>query len=235
MKEINGIAGVETYVKHHRVVVYYDLTRITDKGVKSAIFSPLDELINSKVKPTGMVSFVTLGIDRCFDPKDQYYLSELLKKDKGVLALSTRFGEPVQATIFFDPLLTDESRLKAAASKEMLMMGTGDQQTSVETGFVVNESGKISGEIPANEFFTRFVPTTDVEFNNYKSYNDSQMLIYELPFLQALDPEMQQRIPYLVSHASNDDGIVRIKTEFIESGPVIKIWFVEETDDSREY
>lgn len=227
MKEIKGIAGVETYVKHHRVVVYYDSSQITYKGVKSAIFSPLNELLNIKAKPTGMVSFVTFGIDRCFDPKDQFYLSELLKKDKGVLALSTRFGEPVQATLFFDPMLTDETRLKAAASADKLVLGTGDQQTTVETGFVINESGKVTGEIPAYEFFTRFIPTTDVEFNNYNGYSDSQMLVYELPFIQVLDPEMQQWIPYLVSHASNNDGIVRIKTEFIESGPVIKIWFVE--------
>ena len=34
-------------------------------------------------------------------------------------------------------------------------------------------------------------------------------------------------MPFLVSHASNDDGIVRIQTSFTESGPVIKIWFVD--------
>jgi hypothetical protein len=52
------------------------------------------------------------------------------------------------------------------------------------------------------------------------------MLVYELPFGQAADPGMLQWMPYLVSHASNDDGIVRIKTEFTADGPVIKIWFV---------
>lgn len=52
------------------------------------------------------------------------------------------------------------------------------------------------------------------------------MLIYELPFEQAADPSMQQWMPFLVSHASNDDGIVRIQTSFTENGPVIRIWFV---------
>jgi hypothetical protein len=37
---------------------------------------------------------------------------------------------------------------------------------------------------------------------------------------------MQQWMPFLVSHASNDDGIVRIQTSFTEKGPVVKIWFV---------
>jgi hypothetical protein len=106
-------------------------------------------------------------------------------------------------------------------------MGVGQEQTTVETSFVVNETGKTTGEIPASEFLTLFIPTTDVTFNKYESYSDDRMMVYELPFEQAADPAMQQWVPYLVSHASNDDGIVRIQTSFTESGAVIKIWFVD--------
>jgi hypothetical protein len=227
MKEIPGVLGVETFVKHHRVVVYFDKTVIDEESVKEAIFSPLSELLNYSGETTGMVSFVKLGIDRCFDPNDQFYLAELMRKDKGVLALSTHFGEPVLATIYFDALLTDESKIKKAASSEVLVMGVGKDQTTVETGFVVNENGITNGDIPAYEFLSLFIPTTDIAFNKYESYTDDKMLVYELPFDQAADPEMQQWIPFLVSHASNDDGIVRIQTAFTEDGPVIKIWFVE--------
>jgi ferredoxin len=226
MKEIPGVLGVETYVKHKRVVVYYDQTRISEEAVKAAIFSPLSELLNLNGKTTGKVSFVKLGIDRCFDPNDQHYLAELLRADKGILALSTRFGEPVQATVYFDPSLTNESKIKAAASSEVLLLGKGDDQTTVETGFVVVEAGETSGELPAHEFLSLFIPTTNISFNKYESYTEDRMLVYELPFEQAADPEMLQWMPYLVSHASNDDGIVRIVTAFTENGPVIKIWFV---------
>jgi polyferredoxin len=226
MKEVNGIIGVETYVKHKRVVVYYDEAIITEQGVKEAIFAPLSKILNLNGKTTGMVSFVTLGIDRCFDPNDQFYLSELLRKDKGVLAVSTQFGEPVQATIYYDPVLTNETRIKESASSENLVMSEGEELNSVETGFIVKEEGKINGTIPAHELLSMFIPVTDVKFNKYESYTDDKMLVYELPFSQAADPDMLQWMPYLVSHASNDDGIVRIKTEFTADGPVIKIWFV---------
>lgn len=227
MKEIPGVKGVETFVKHHSVVVYYDDSIINAEGVKKAIFAPVSELLNFNGKSMGLVSFVKLGIDRCFDPNDQFYLGELLRKDKGVLALSTRYGEPVQATIYFDSSLTDENRIKKAISMELLVMGEGSEQTTVETGFVVNETGKTIGKIPAFEFLSMFMPVTDITFNKYESYTDDKMLVYELPFDQAADPGMQQWIPFLVSHASNDDGIVRIQTSFTESGPVIKIWFVD--------
>jgi len=226
MKEIPGIKGVETFVKHNRAVIYYDETIIDGEGVKAAIFSPLSELLNYGEKTTGMVSFVKLGIDRCFDPNDQFYLGELLRKDKGVLALSTRFGEPILATIYFDAALTGVNNIMKAASLESLEMGEGKAKTTVETGFVVNAKGKVNGEIPAYEFLTMFIGTTDVTFNKYESYTDDKMLVYELPFEQAANPGMQKWIPFLVSHASNDDGIVRIQTVFTESGPVIKIWFV---------
>jgi len=227
MKEIPGVLGVETFVKHHRVAVYYNETIIKEEGVKEAIFSPLSVMLNFKGKITGMISFVKLGIDRCFDPNDQFYLAELLRQDEGILALSTRFGEPVQATIYFDSSLTDENKIKAAASAKSLVMGTEKEQTTIETGFVVNETGKTSGKIPAHEFLTMFIPTTDITFNKYETYPDNKMLIYELSFEQAADPALQKWMPYLISHASNDDGIVRVQTNFTESGPVIKIWFVD--------
>ena len=226
MKEIPGVLGVETFVKHKRVIVYFDESIISQEGVKKAIFAPLSELLNFQGKTTGMVSVVKFGVDRCFDPNDQFYLGELLRKDKGVIALSTSFGEPVQATVYFDASLTDENKIKAAVAMKSLVMGVGEEQTTIETGFVVNEKGGSTSEIPAFEFLNLYIPTTDISFNKYQSYTNDMMMVYELPFEQAADPTMQQWIPYLVSHASNDDGIVRIETAFTETGPVIKIWFV---------
>lgn len=226
MKEIPGVFGIETFVKHHRVIVYFDSTIITKEKVKEAIFSPLSELLNFTGRLIGKVNFVSIGIDRCFDPNDQTYLGELLRQEKGVLALVTRFGEPVEATIYFDPQLTDEEKIKVTASQKTLVMGEGSEKMELETGFVVNEKGKKTGSIPMNEFLAIFIPTTDVTFNKYDTYSLDQMMVYELPLGQAADPDMQQWIPYLVSHASNDEGIVRVQTEFTAEGPVLKIWFV---------
>jgi len=228
MKEVAGVLGVETFVKHKRVIVYFDETKISEQEVKAAIFSPLSELLNFKGDLKNKISFLKIGIDRCFDPNDQNYLAELLRKDNGILALSTHFGEPVQATIYFNPTLTNEKKIEEAASSKSLTLGEGKDQTTIETDFIVNEKGKSVGEIPNSQFLDLFIPKTDVAFNNYEKYTDDKMLVYELPFEQAADPGMQQWIPYLVSHASNDDGIVRIQTAYTEVGPVIKIWFVNQ-------
>jgi len=226
MKEVQGVTGVETFVKHHRVVVYYNPALTNAEQVKKAIFTPLSELLNFHGTTTGDISYLQTGIDRCFDPNDQSYLAELLRQDKGVLAFTTTFGEPVQATIYFDHTLTDVNKIKAAASKPTLTLGEGKDQSSVKTGFVINKKGEKTGTIPAFEFAAMFIPTTDISFNKYESYSIDKLMVYELPFSEASDPGMQKWIPYLVSHTSNDDGVVRIQTEFTNDGPVIKIWFV---------
>lgn len=226
MKEIPGITGVETFVKHHRVLVYYDSTVIQYEGVKQAIFTPLNELLNYDGNTADPVNFIEIGIDRCFDPNDQAYLAALLKQDTGVLAISTRFGEPVQATIYFKARLTNENKILTQVTEPELVSGEGKDKTIVETGFKVNETGKKSGTIAGNEFAALFIPGTDISFNGYENYAIDDLLVYEIPFAEASDPDMQKWIPYLVSHASNDDGIVRIRTEFTIEGPVLKVWFV---------
>ena len=227
MKEVPGVTGIETFVKHNRVVVYYDASQTDTEKVKKAIFTPLSELLNFHGQTSGDVSYLKTGIDRCFDPNDQSYLAEMLRQENGVLALTTTFGEPVQATIYYDKTLTDINKIKAAVSKPTLILGEGKDQTTVKTGFVINEKGENIGTIPAYEFAAMFIPTTDVTFNKFETYSIDKLMVYELPFSEGADPGMQKWIPYLVSHASNDDGVVRMQTEFTKEGPVIKIWFVD--------
>jgi polyferredoxin len=232
MKEIRGITGAETFVKHHRVRVYYDSSLISEEQVKAAIFAPLSVYLNNSRLSGKTVSYLKIGIDRCFDPNDQSSLAGLLKQNNGILALSTRFGEPVEATIYYDPAKTDENGIKSAVTAKLLVTGEGTQKTSLPMDFAVNEKNRTAGAIPAHEFYARFVPVTDVSFNKYDSFPTDQLMIYEIPFAQATDPEMQQWIPYLVSHLSNNDGIVRVQTVFPEEGPTLRIWFAGKLTDA---
>lgn len=226
MKEVPGVLGVETYVKHNRVVVYFDGNRINESYVKESIFTPLSEILNYEGLNSINIQFLTIGIDRCFDPKDQFYLGELLRKDKGILALSTQFGEPVKATIYYDPALTDENKIKTSLLSKTLELGEGPDRETVETGFGINDKGISSGTIPVHKFQNLFIPATDVQFNKYEKYSLDKMSVYEIPFVQAADPRLQKWIPFLVSHLSNNDGIVRFQTIFSENGPLARIWFV---------
>ncbi len=225
MKEIPGVIGVETYVKHKRATIYFDKTQITISEVKKAIFSPLTELINYSGKEKA-IKYVNMGVDRCFDPNDQQYLAELLKKEKGVLGLITHFGEPVEATVYFDSLLTNIDRIKAAITRNTLETGSGDDKVIVETAFKVNAKSFVTGTIKPGNFEQLFFEPVDASFNGYEKVSNDNLFIYEIDFPQASQPSVLKWIPYLISHASNEKGIVRLQTEYTASGPVLKLWFV---------
>lgn len=225
MKEIPGVIGVETYVKHKRATIYFDKTQITISEVKKAIFSPLTELINYSGKEKA-IKYVNMGVDRCFDPNDQQYLAELLKKEKGVLGLITHFGEPVEATVYFDSLLTNIDRIKAAITRNTLETGSGDDKVIVETAFKVNAKSFVTGTIKPGNFEQLFFKPVDASFNGYEKVSNDNLFIYEIDFPQASQPSVLKWIPYLISHASNEKGIVRLQTEYTASGPVLKLWFV---------
>lgn len=225
MKEIPGVIGVETYVKHKSATIYFDKTRITISEVKKAIFSPLTELINYSGKEKA-IKYVNMGVDRCFDPNDQQYLAELLKKEKGVLGLITHFGEPVEATVYYDSLLTNIDQIKVAITRNTLETGSGDNKAIVETAFKVNAKSFVSGTIKPGSFEQLFFEPVDATFNGYDNVSNVNLFIYEIDFPQASQPNLLKWIPYLVSHASNEKGIVRLQTQYTENGPVLKLWFV---------
>lgn len=226
MKEVPGVLGVETFVKHHRVKVFYDKGLTNPELLKEAIFSPMAEFMNPPAGYLGNVGVVTLGIDRCFDPNDQTLLADLMRIHPGMLAMETAFGEPVKATFYFDTTLTDPARIEAWIGQKSVVFGQGDDQTEVKLDFAVNKNGKEFSRVPRAEFLERFFESSDVPFNNYESYGPGEMKILRFAFPAAMDPAMQEWIPYLVSHLSNDDGVVRFKTTFASADPELFIWFV---------
>jgi polyferredoxin len=226
MKEVPGVLGVETYVKHHKVKVYYD-KKITDQEkIKAAIFNPVAEFMSPPERSLERISVVTLGIDHCFDPNDQRLLTELMRKQKGLLAMETAFGEPVKAIFYYDSTLTNPAEIESRINQKSALIGEGPEQEQVEIDFAVNKRDFSTAVLSKEEFLGRFFESSDVKFNKYESFSLSELKEFRITFPEAMDPGMQEWIPYLVSHMSNDDGIVRFKTAFTNTDPELKLWYV---------
>jgi len=227
MKEIKGVLGVETFVKHHRVKVLYDKSLISEMGVKEAIFSPLSEFFALPDSAYKSVSLITVGVDHCFDPNDQYYLAKLLYQQNGVLALQTHFGEPLEAMIYFDERLISSGQIIKAIEQKQIDLGEGDEKVIQDIDFVVKDKNLRTDKMPVSEFLKLFFDETDITFNFFENYRPEQLNEWQVSFPQAAVPAKQAWIPYLISHASNDDGIVRLSTIFTDSGPYLKLVYVK--------
>jgi len=226
MKEVPGVLGVETFVKHHAVKVYFDPKLTTAGKIKSAIFSPLALYFKAPASNLSRISSIRLGIDRCFDPNDQNLLSGLVMGHKGILAMETSFGEPVNATFYYDSTAANPAEIIACIEQKSLFLGEGAEKTELMTDFAVNSRGRITGSLDKESFLSGLLAATDASFNHADSYKAADLKIYELPFKAGAEPEMQQWIPYLLSHASNNDGIVRFKIVFTAKDPRLRLWFV---------
>lgn len=225
MKEVEGVIGVETFVKHHRVRVYFDPSITSKEKIKEAVFSPFKEFFSL---PSGaLVSELEIGIDRCFDPNDQWLLVEQLRQQKGVLAVETHFGEPVRAKIYFDESQTNPLEIKRAILKTSVTITEGGNIYVEKTDFKLNEKGQTLKTIATSEFQKRFFEEKDITFNDFEKYKSSELLVFSIPFADALKPEMQEWIPYLISHCSNNDFIVRFKTIFSEKDPLLELTYVQ--------
>lgn len=225
MKEVEGVIGVETFVKHHRVRVYFDPSKTGAEKIKEAIFSPFKEFF---ALPKGRkVTELIVGIDRCFDPNDQWLLVELLRQQKGILAIETHFGEPVQATIYFDETLTNPVEIKTAIQKPSVTI-TENEDTYIESiDFELNEKGQTLKPIDIQEFQKKFFEEKEITFNDFEKFNSAELSVFSISFPDAVNAEMQEWIPYLISHCSNNDYIVRFKTIFTANGPELELSYVK--------
>jgi polyferredoxin len=226
MKEVEGVLGVETFVKHHKVKVYYDEELTNAEKLRAAIFSPMSDFIAAPPASLSTISTMTLGIDRCFDPNDQYLLSDMMRQQKGIFAMETAFGEPVQATFFYDSTLLKPADIISWIEQKSVTFGEGENQYIQEADFIVNKNGRMAGRMAKVEFLARFFEVRDVSFNKFNTYKAGEFSRFNMSFPAAIDLEMQQWIPYLISHFSNNDGIVRFQTVFTSSDPELVITYV---------
>ena len=231
MKSVPGILGVETYVKHHSIKVFYDPAKITPEGIKAAIFTPVSTLLNFPGSSITTVAEVEIGIVNFFDTSDEYFLAGKLKMEKGILGMSTSFGEPVKASLYYAPTQITPERIKQLIEERGESAMPGKANGKEEANFTVAYL-KNAEQLSVLQFMKIIYEPVDVAFNGFDSIPASNLEICQFLFPQAINPDLQEWIPYLVSHSSNDNGIVKFQTLFNDSFPELRIWYVKGLSNS---
>lgn len=226
MRSVPGVLGVETFVKHHSVKVFYDPAIITAEGIKEAIFTPVSSLLNFPVAEDNIIARVELGINNFFDTNDEYFLAGKLKSEKGILGITTSFGEPVKASIYYDPSMISTDKIKQLIEEKEERVMPGKMHEIKEANFTVAYV-EDAENLTFLQFIKKVYEPVDASFNGFDSIPASKLSVYQLLFPQAIKPELQEWIPYLLSHSSNDPGIVRFQTMFTDSLPELRIWYTK--------
>ncbi|MEI6574757.1 MAG: 4Fe-4S binding protein [Bacteroidota bacterium] len=226
MQEIKGVLGVQTFVRRFGVKVFYDPSIITAEKIKEKIFSPSRVLFKVPGPNLTSISVAEAGINRFFDSKDADNLAELLGRDKGIFSYETHFGEPVKTLIYFDPNLSNPEKLKALIESRKTVVGTGENQTTINLDFEVSYIRTNPENIHLHDYLKSYFDPYDKSFNGYIALDSAKLQTLELPFKDCIYAEKDALVPYLRNHMMQDKGLLRFQTYFGDEYPMLRLYFI---------
>jgi NAD-dependent dihydropyrimidine dehydrogenase PreA subunit len=214
LESIEGIYGLETYAKSHKVRIFYDSGVISEKQVKTALFTPAKVVIREISNERDSVGVMNVGIYGLFDAVDYGNLELLLKEMNGLLGFVTRFGEPVKATIYYYPSKVSASAIVQQLGKEKVLLTTVSGGGEIEPGFTPEKNVIEGKSISHDEYLQRMFDNYDDTFNSYEEYVTEDLTVFRFPLPEGGNPESRKYLDYLSSHLSGNEGIVRFSIRY---------------------
>lgn len=210
MKTVDGVYGVATYVKHNRVKMYYDSDRLNEEKIQELLFTPQKKALKVLDKNVEMVYGISLKLNNFFDSYDFNYLSAMIASETNAVGLISEFDCPVVVKIYFpEPIENTEELFNIIESKEYTFETTQGPRT-LELEYEISGKHELF-TIPNAEYVNSLFTAFERTFNYRDDYTDDVVKSYTLPL--GNNSKLRNRLSYLVSHLSNDDGVVEFKTE----------------------
>jgi ferredoxin len=232
MKTVDGVLGVATYVKHNKVKVYFDPKKLTVAKIQELLFTPARTALRPLKKGIDEVKEVTVYLDKFFDPFDFSYLSRLLTDNTAAVGLVTEFACPVLVKIYFPgDYDISESELTEVLQSKKLTYEVGESTKTVDLGYTVSKTPvfkTITKDDYANILYKPFI----VQFNGFANYKISSVKTLKLPMGQ--NKENKAKLNFLVSHLSNNKGIIEFRTLLSEKNEeLVAISYVDSLTNAQ--
>jgi copper chaperone CopZ len=217
LENVDGIVGLDAYAKTHTVTVYYNPAVIDENKVKSSLFTSTKMEVR-KLKDEELESFAIweAGVNGLFDLIDFNNLFYTLRLDEGVYGFETSYGEPVHATIYYDPAKTNPEKMKQQIEKEEITVQKPAGAETLELNFEVEGKGESKGTINIADYKKQIFRPYDRLFNGYNKYEKENLKMLIFPMPEAAVASMRRYFGSLSSHLSADNGIVRLSTRFLD-------------------
>jgi len=191
------------------------------------IFVPVTRVIEPSGSDADSITYYSLTIDKFFDPLDAVYLQHLLDQKTEAIGYQSEFACPVKVRIYFPAgKVPGRETLVSAIESKKLTFTANDNEFNVILPYRVitfdEPALTISGQEYARQMFT---PVTSY-FNGYSDFTGDVLSGYLLPL--GVNTENSGMYSYLISHLSNDEGVVGFETSLDQHGvEVVTVWYVD--------
>ncbi|MFN2314127.1 MAG: 4Fe-4S binding protein [Bacteroidales bacterium] len=211
MRKVEGIYGVSTYVASHSIHILYDTTLYNDEKLQQMIFVPVKRVIEPVSKDVDSVAYYSLTIDKFFDPLDATYLQHLLDQKTDACGFQSDFACPVIVRIYFpagkEPVMED---LVAAIESKSLTFTANDNEFHVKLPYKVITFDEQPVTLSKAEYANAMFIPTNSRFNGFSGFTNDVVSQYIVNM--GANALLKARYTYLVSHLSNDKGVIAFET-----------------------
>ena len=233
MQEVDGILGVATYVKHHRVKVYYDPNKLDEVKIQKLLFTPSKLVLRTLGKQYTNLTVVTVWLNNFFDLLDFNYLARMVQNKTEAVGVVSEYDCPVIVKLYFPAGTAPEKEelITILESKTFSFEYNGKSQT-VELNYDVAKGPDYQTVEKAEYAKVMFSPF-EMEFNGYEKIDASVIDTLSIPF--GKNKVYQSKLNYLVSHLSNDKGIVKFQTSLNDSAEeMVSISYIDSVTNIKK-
>lgn len=224
MKKVPGVTGTATFIRDHRVQVYYDTTMLNAEQVRRSIFTP--KFMDIRIPENDAeVMIADFYIENFFDQLDVVFIANLAKEVDGVYSFQTLYGKPVRVRFYVDEQVNLDS-LGMIIENSDLVYKTPEESFSSKGLYTVAEIAVNDTLLSGAYLKSLSFPSFRRAFNNRSKYSNDQLGQVIIPIKSY--PRNTQLMPYLVNHLGKADPyIVGLIAQYSSRGPVAVVFYVK--------
>jgi len=237
MQKVQGVYGVATYVRTYTVKIHYNPAETNADKIAAAVFTPYSNKLHTPPAELAVLNIITLGVDKLFDRMDANYLGQLFRKHEGFYGIEAEYACPVIVRLYVDPNIdVSEQTLRSIVEAKTLAMPVhGGGERIVPCKYQLITVDATVGTILRDDFMQQFYKGFSSTYKkNVEKYEGQATGIYELTYPNLELPIVVRTLPFLSSHLSGQDGLLKFQTllKVGEDEPVMQITFVKGVVDA---
>lgn len=211
MREVNGVLGVASYVDTKTVKIYYDANQLDEEAIERAMFTAQKTILRKLKKEETRLTKVHVSLEDFFDKNDFNYLARFLQENTEAVALLSEYACPVMVDIFFpSSVAISEKEIIKLLETESFSYTHQEKEYIATMGYEVVDAPIVTKITTQDYYKALFIPI-DYQFNNKSSY--SPAVLKKFRIASPVNKQNRSRIKYLISHLSNNEGIVAFRND----------------------
>lgn len=231
LKQIEGVYGLKTFVKHHRAIISYDSSLTNPDKIQQELFVPrIYQISVPDYKRVSDLRIITILVDNMTRPNAINLLGLRFKQvDSLIYGLETEWNEHTVVKMYVDPLFSKGEEwirdIVSSPDVELNNNKTG-KTVKMEMGFEYVGMKQHVETIRTSDFLNRMFKPFRAEFNSIDNSKSNKQEIYEIAESGITKPVFLKYLSLLASVLGAQDGIDSIYTCLADNYvPVIRINF----------